>query len=524
MWSTWHPPVIPPLPTPDRSPDRDRELRTDHLLADIKGRSIRGGMVMFAGQGIRLGIQFAAVIVLSRLLPPTAFGLIAMVAAITAVLDLLKELGLSAATMQRPQITHEQVTALFWINTAAGGAIMVLLFAAAPLIATFYGQPDLIGVTRILACVFLISGLGNQHWALLRRQMRFTSITVIETGAEFAAFLVAISAALAGAGFWALVAQRVTSPLLMMIGSWTCCRWRPGLPKRTAGVRDMFDFGMSYTIGNIGVAATRSLDQILIGWLWGPALLGLYERATRLVQVPLNNINAPVYAVAMPTLSRLTDQPERYRRGFCEIIEKLAMMTMPAGILAAAMADWVVSILLGRGWEDATTIIGSFAVIAAYQPTIATVMLLYMTHGRSRAMLVTMLLDSAVTVVTILFAVPFGGTMVAGALAVTGLLLRMPLRCYMATRHSPVSLGDLLATLAPSIAAAAAAGAAAIAMRLLVREQGFSDHLQFAATAAAGVLAVVLTFVLIPRSRRTLLGLARMSRYVGTRNPSAVKS
>ncbi len=524
MWSIWRQPVTKLLHAPDPDTDRDRELRTDHLLADIRGRSIRGGVVMFAGQALRLVIQFAAVIVLSRLLPPAAFGLIAMVAAITAVLDLLKELGLSAATLQRSEITHDQVSALFWINTGAGIAITVGLLAAAPLIAGFYGQPDLVAVTRALAFVFLIGGLGNQHWALLRRQMRFTTITTIETGAEFIAFLVAISAALAGAGFWALVAQRVTAPLLLLIGSWTCCRWRPSWPKRTVGVREMFDFGMSYTIGNIGVAATRSLDQILIGWLWGPGMLGLYERATRLVQVPLNNINAPVYAVAMPTLSRIIDQPDRYRRGFGEIMEKLAMVTMPAGIVAATMADWVVRILLGTGWEDATTIIGAFALIAAYQPTIATVMLLYMTHGRSREMLVTMLLDSAITVVAILASVRFGGTSVACAVAASGLFLRMPLRCFMATRNSPVGLGDLLAAIGPSMVAAVAGGAAALAARILLRPYGFSDPVTFALVAMIAVVTVILTFAALPRSRRTLLSVTHLARFASGRDPSPVQS
>src|SRR5258708_8054669 len=102
--------------------------------------------------------------------------------------------------------------------------------------------------------------------------MGFTSITTIETGAEFIAFLVAISAALAGAGFWALVAQRVTAPLLLLIGSWTCCRWRPSWPKRTVGVREMFDFGMSYTIGNIGVPAPRHPAPILIARPGPPGL------------------------------------------------------------------------------------------------------------------------------------------------------------------------------------------------------------------------------------------------------------
>ena len=479
---------------------------------------------MFAGQAIRLMIQFAAVIALSRLLPPTAFGLIAMVAAINAILDLIKELGLSAATMQKPEITHAQVTALFWINTAAGATIMLALIAVAPFIAQFYGQPDLLPVTRVLALVFLIGGLGNQHWALLRRQMRFTTIATVETGAEFVAFIVAVAAALAGAGYWALVAQRVTAPVLISIGSWTFCRWRPGWPRRTTGVAEMFGFGMSYTIGNIGVAATRSLDQILIGWLWGPGLLGLYERATRLVQVPLNNINAPVYAVAMPTLSRLADQPERYSRAFGEIIEKLAMVTMPAGILAVVTADWVVRILLGPGWEDAESIIAAFGLIASYQPTIAAVMLLYMTHGRSREMLVTMLLDSAITVVAILIAVPFGSTVVAEALALSGLCLRMPLRFVMATRGSPVSLRSLLASVGPSMVAAGAGCAGAWIARGFIGPLALSVYVKLPMVAAIAAIAALTAYGLIGRSRKTLLGLVRLARVPSGGNASPVQS
>jgi len=503
---------------------RDNELKTDHLLADIRDRSIRGGVVMFVGQAIRLMIQFAAVIALSRLLPPAAFGLIAMVAAINAILDLVKELGLSAATMQRPDITHEQVTALFWINTAAGATITVILFAVAPLIAQFYSQPDLMPVTRVLAVVFLIGGLGNQHWALLRRQMRFTTIASVETGAEFAAFAVAVAAAWAGAGYWALVAQRVTAPVLVSMGSWTFCRWRPGLPRKTPGVAEMFGFGISYTIGNIGVAATRSLDQILIGWLWGPGLLGVYERATRLVQVPLNNINAPVYAVAMPTLSRLADQPERYSRAFGEIIEKLAMVTFPAGVLAAVTADWVARILLGPGWEDANPIIAAFGLIAAYQPTIVGVMLLYMTHGRSRGMLIAMLLDSVITVVAILIAVPFGSVVVAEALALTGLFVRMPLRFAMATHGSPVGLRSLLAAVGPSMVAAIVGGACAWIGRGFVDPLTLSVYAKLPIVAAIAGVGIFAAYGLIGRSRKTLLNVVRLARLPGRRNASPVKS
>src|SRR3546814_7004685 len=178
----------------------------------------------------------------------------------------------------------------------------------APLLATFYGQPELTGITRWLAAGFIASGATVQHWALLRRQMRFGTIALLETSAELTAAAIAIALAWHGAGYWALVVQRLLAAALMLIGSWLLCAWRPGLTITTTGLRDMLGFGASVTgFGLISVAA-RSVDQILIGWLWGPVTLGLYERAAKLLLVPVNNLNAPLYAVAMPALSR-TEEP-----------------------------------------------------------------------------------------------------------------------------------------------------------------------------------------------------------------------
>ena len=251
--------------------------------------------------------QMGTLVVLARLLPPSAFGLLAMVAAIGLVLDLVKEFGLSSATIQKSDITHAQISALFWINAGVGTVLAVGLFLAAPLIAHFYGQPELESIARWLSIGFLASGLTVQHWALLRRQMRFGAIAGMETAADLVSFAAAIALAATGAGYWALVVQRLIPPLVMLLASWGACRWRPSLPERAAGVRALLGFGAGVTGSQLAGAFARSVDQILIGWLWGPAVLGLYERTTRLLLVPINTINAPIYAAAMPALSRVVD-------------------------------------------------------------------------------------------------------------------------------------------------------------------------------------------------------------------------
>jgi len=176
---------------------------------------------MLMAQGVKATAQIATLVVLARLLPPQAFGLLAMVAAINALLDLVKEFGLSAATIQRSDITHAQVSALFWINAGVGLLFAVALVLAAPLLAHFYGQPELEAVTSWLALAFALSGFSVQHWALLRRQMRFAAIAGIETMADLVALAVSLGMALSGFGYWA-----------WWRSGWSrrdCCWWRAGL-------------------------------------------------------------------------------------------------------------------------------------------------------------------------------------------------------------------------------------------------------------------------------------------------------
>jgi PST family polysaccharide transporter len=219
------------------APSPEAALATEHLIEDIGRRSRRGGAILLAAQAIRVLGQVATLVVLARLLPPSAFGLLAMVASLGAILDLVKEFGLSAATIQKPGISHAQVSALFWINAAAGALLGAGLVLVAPLLAQFYGQPDLEAVTEWLALGFVLSGLTVQHWALLRRQMRFGAIAGLETAADLASFAVAIALAMTGKGYWALVAQRLVSPALLLAGSWMVCRWRPARPAPAEGLR-----------------------------------------------------------------------------------------------------------------------------------------------------------------------------------------------------------------------------------------------------------------------------------------------
>jgi PST family polysaccharide transporter len=230
-------------------------------------------------------------------------------------------------------------------------------------------------------------------------------------------------------------------------------------------------------------------------------LLGLYERTTRLLLLPINTINAPVYAAAMPALSRLIDQPARYRSMFGQVMQKLGLLTMPAFALAAVTADWIVRILLGPSWAEAVPLVALFSISAIYLPVLSAVGLLYMTQARTGEMLRATLIDAALCVTSIVAGLHWGVTGVAAALALVGVIVRIPVAFWLATRRGPVSVGLVWRAIAPAASAAAAVGLAVGSLRRFEAEPTWAA---LAATAAVGALAASLALLAWPEIRREL--------------------
>lgn len=501
--------------------DQNRHFRTDHLQSDLGGRSARGGAVTLSAQVFKFVFSTAATIVLARLLTPQDYGLIGMVVIITNFVGMFQYLGLSTATVRWSTLNHEQVSTLFWINLGLSTAIALLTFASAPLAAWFYHEPRLIWITAAYAISILITGAYIQHEAILMRQMRFTAIAIVETSALLIGFAAAIVAAWYGAGYWALVINQLVMTLVTLSGIWLVCRWRPGLPGRGVGVRAMLSYGRNLTGFNFMTYFARNLDNVLIGKFWGAYQLGVYSRAYQMLLMPMQQINAPLVAVAVPALSRLTDSPERYRAAFLKILEKIAMITMPGVVFMIATSDWLVLFLLGPQWREAGRIFMLLGVAAIIQPVTRTALWLFTTQGRSREILNWGIIGGALSIVSIVAGLPWGATGVAASYAVTDLLVATPLLFWYVGRKGPVRAADFYHTIFP----AACASIFALALLFGCRQwlEGFSHlavrlSIAFVITIAASVLMLAA----LPAGRLSLLSLKETLLLLWKRQPASV--
>ena len=482
-------------------------LNTDHLQADLRVRSVRGGLLNVTSQGVQFLIQTIATVVLARLLTPTDFGLVAMVATITALGQAFADLGLSEATIQRTEISHDQVSALFWINVAIGLGLTLITVTMAPVLARFYREPRIVNITLLVSLTFLIGGLRVQPDALLKRQMRFLSLAIRDVAAYALAVPVAITMAWRGAGYWALVALPLTLNLTQMALSWLMVSWRPSLPRRDAQVGSLVAFGGNVAASYFIIGVSRSADNVLIGRYTGAGPLGLYSRAYNLLMLPVRQLSAPAASVAIPAFSRTQGNPERFARYYLRAVNLLMWISAPIFGFLFVAAHPVIVLLLGNQWRGAAPVFQILAPCALTQLLLESTIWIFVSRGQSQQLLKLLLIISPIIVGSYAIGLPFGikGVALSGSLVLVAILPWMLKFTFRGTDLTLQRLGRAL--LYPIALSLAAVFFTELALRLIHPERIFSQLL----VVALGFVGIYSFSALIRPVREEMQSLRKLA-------------
>lgn len=332
--------------------------------ASVKRRAVRGGAAAVLAQGLGMALQIGTTIVLARFLSPTDYGLQSMVLTLTAFVSLFKDAGLNLATVQRENLVSQQISTLFWINVGLGGLLTLMVAAAAPFLVSFYREPRLFWLTVASASVFLFNSLASLHRALLDRSMRFSTSAKIDIFTGTVSAAIAIVMAARGFGYWSLICQNISIPILGMIAVWIAVPWMPGRPRWAPEIRSMLRFGGTLTLNIVVVYIAYNTEKILLGRRWGAAPLGIYGRAYQLATLPVQQLFGAVYVVAFSTLARVQGESERLRRAYLKSQTIIASLTIPIVVASALFAKEIVLTVLGPKWIDVAAVLRLLTPIA----------------------------------------------------------------------------------------------------------------------------------------------------------------
>jgi PST family polysaccharide transporter len=461
-----------------------------------------------AAQASKIVIQLLAVITLARLLTPYDYGLVAMVTALIGVADTFRDFGLSSAAIQAPQLSRGQQHNLFWLNTGLGALLTGIAMAASPLIAGFYGRPELVPITLALAASFLVNGMATQYRADLYRRMLFRRLALADTLGPLLGLATAIVAAVQGAGFWALVAQQLvalTITLLVMVAG---ARWLPGGWKRTEPVRPFLSFGWRLAGSQLVTYLGNNIDTIMLGLRVGATQLGIYNRSYQLISAPMSQVRGPLSTVAIPVLSRVQDDDARFQRYVAQG-QMVIGYTVVAGLaVVAGSTGPLVDLLLGPQWVEATDILRLLAVAAALQMLSFVGYWVYVSKGLVGHLLHYSFLSTGIRVGFVVTGSFYGVMGVAWAMALSP-LVAWPLSFWWLSRRAQIPIRALWLGGLRIVVFAALIGVAAGVVEALTPTLPALVRLLLIVAAAAATYAML---CLVPRFRRDLAGVVGMVR------------
>ena len=448
-----HASIASPLPPPETA----AETVTPAVSGDLRGQAVRGGAITGAAQIVKFCLNIGSTVMLARLLTPADYGLFAIVTGVTGIIEVFKDGGLSMATIQRDRISGEQQTTLFWLNVALGGGLMLLTLGLTPLITHLYYEPRLAGIMASLAATFLIGGIGVQHQALLRRQLRFGTAAAIDIASISAGALVALLLAWRGYGYWALVGMAICSTLTSTVAAWLSVSWRPGRAAAFAEVRPLLAFGGNIIGTRLVLQFVRTSPSILLGAYWGPATVGIYQRAYALLMYAVDQIQGPVSTVLLPHLSRLQQDPERQKRVFLLAYRAIVSVIVPLVVTCAVYSEEVVALMLGSQWTETAAVFRWLALGGIAVGLNSSQGLLLFATGRADTCSRMALIDAVSVVIGYAAGVSHGALGVAMGFCAAKLLLSVPLT--VATfRETRVTWRDILEVVrAPLLATGLAA-------------------------------------------------------------------
>ena len=331
-------------PAGERKPTKDRALSLTH-------RALNGMLWVAWGNTAMAVLKVVVLVLLTRLLSPTDFGLVGAALVVIGFSLNFSQLGMGPALVQRPNLEPRHISTAFVASTGLGLLVGAVVWLLAPLIAQFFRMDGLLPVVRWLSLVFPITGIAAVSDSLLQREMRFRLLANRDIAAYAVGYgVVGIALALLGWGVWALVAAQLTQ---VTVRSAILLRSGPPLlsaPPTRASFMDLMEYGVGQSAARLGVIVANQADNMVAGRWLGAVALGLYSRAYQLMSVPTTLLGDVLDKVLFPTMARVQDDPRRLASAYLQGVACIGLVTLPVGVVAAVLAPELVATAFGSRW------------------------------------------------------------------------------------------------------------------------------------------------------------------------------
>lgn len=322
-------------------------------------------------------------IFLGRLLSPDEYGMVGVLTIFTVIAGNLQSCGFTQALVNVKHPTDNDYNSVFWFNVIASISIYTVLFFCAPMIASFYRQPELTQLSRVVFLAFLISSVGIAHNAYMFKNMMNREQTIVGGVALVASGFTGVVLALLGFSYWSLAWQQIVYITLINIGRYYYVSWRPSFNIDFGPVRRMFGFSSKMLVTSIINTVNCHVLTFIFGRLFSMGAVGNFSQANKWNFMAYSFVSGTVTQVAQPVMSRLTDEKERELRVFRKMMRFTAFMSFPCMFGLSLVAEEFIIVLLGQQWAQCAPLMRVLCIGGAFMPLYTVYQNLAVSNGRS---------------------------------------------------------------------------------------------------------------------------------------------
>ena len=457
---------------------------------DLTGAVLSGVLWKTMTRGVSEATRVVVVAVLARILTPADYGVAGMALVVMSFAAIFTDPALGAALIQRPEIDERDRSTVFWTAAAIGAALTVLSIAFSPLVARFFGEPQVRNLFAVASLVLVVTSLSVAHRALLARKLAYRSLEIRETVSIVTGGAVAICIALAGFGPWAIVSNALAYSVVSTILAWLLLDWRPRAVYSRVSIRRLGGFSSRIFSAMLLAWGNQNLDKALIGRVLGAAALGAYAIAYNAMMLPVGLVAGTLHQALTPAYSRIQQDKERLERAWLHNKRLSVAIVAPALMCLAVVAPDFVHVLLGDQWAAAVAPLQILCIGAVATSLGALNWSVLQARGEGKALLRLQIVSSVVTWIAFVAGLPWGIVGVAAFYTAARWLLVIPTAWFTA-RGVSFDFGATLRAGTAMLPIALAAAVVALGARELLVEIGVPPVLRLVAVGLVMAVAYI---------------------------------
>lgn len=420
----------------------------------------------FAERSGAQGVSFIVQLILARLLAPEDYGTVAIIAVVINILGVFVDSGLGNALIQKKDADDIDFSTVFYTNIAFCVLLYALLFLGAPLIGTFYQNPQLIPLVRVLGLTLIISGVKNVQQAYVSRNLIFKRFFFATLGGTIGAAVVGIGMAAAGLGVWALVAQQLFNLTVDTLILWLTVKWRPIRAFSIERLKELFSYGWKFVASGLLNEIYSNIRQLIIGKMYSADSLAFYNRGEKFPSFIVTNINSSIDSVLLPAMSVQQDAIDRLRAMTRRAIKTSVYIMAPLMVGMAITAPVFVRLLLTEKWLPCVPYVRIFCVTYLFYPIHTANLNAIKAMGRSDLFLKMEIQKKIIGIILLLSTMWFGVMAMAYSLLV-GSVLSQIINSWPNRKLLQYTYLQQLRDILPSILLALVMGVAVLAVPLM---------------------------------------------------------